>query len=137
MSVKTKVLLNDAYKHHTGGGKNYYIGEFPNLLYTAGVQEIMNVTQLQPVIIPEIGRVFEKIKDPFQIWTLERVVEGDKITNDFILYCHTESDYLNSKDDVKDSKILRFAFPFYELNVKFDRLNMWVSNNLLMLPSEY
>lgn len=131
-----KVIINNKYKHVNGSNGIYNMQGFEQLKYTNNVREIIISEAIQHIIIPIIATRFQKVPDTFQIWNLERVWEGDLKTNNFLLSCKIESDYLLGQD-TSEVEVLQYAEMIYNIDVSFDICKMWVEYDTLLLPQEH
>lgn len=105
-------------------------------LVTRGLSSLLNQHNLLDCILPTIVEKSKNIPDTFQIWSFKRIVEADKKTNNFLLTCYIESEYLLELC-LSEVEVLQYAEAFYNIDVDFDELKMWFEYDTLLLPSEH
>lgn len=107
---------NDDFREYSGT-ETYYRHMFG--FYTDGVKALADKYQCYWLIDTAFS-YRSTISEPFQVWVLERT-KGDK----FIVTC----------TDGNDNKLKKQKIPFSDFQA--DKATFWLSDGVLMLPSEY
>jgi hypothetical protein len=115
--------------HGFTGTENWYKHRFTGKLFTDGIHHLRE-TYSCFWLIDDILLFSTKINEPFQVWTLKRVMtmEGETVrgrTDKFELTC----------DDGNHNVIFTRAYPFSDF--EGDVVQLYLCDNVLLLPSEY
>ena len=113
---------NEDFTHCTGTERLHKAGVSGRINATDGVVEIAEATKSFWLIdLITSHQIYESVKmTPFQVWRLNRT-KG----NQFVIVC----------EDGNSNEVTSQKIPFSDF--KYDEYTLWLTNGVLMLPSEY